>query len=62
MDLNFFKDHLFDLINDSQLLCVRDIIIKDREDRLIVLLEDGTSIDVVCSISTQADASAQGSL
>lgn len=53
MELNYFKGHLFDLINDSQLLCIRDIITKDKEDKLIVLLEDGTAVDVVCSISTQ---------
>ena len=50
MELNYFKDHLFDLINDSELLCIRDIITKDK---LIVVLEDASVFEVACSIHKQ---------
>ena len=32
MDLNFFKDHLWDMINDDYLLDVRNIISNDKEN------------------------------
>ncbi len=48
MELNYFKDHLFDLINESSLLSIRDIITKDMEDMLIVFLEDGSAFEVIC--------------
>lgn len=41
MELNYFKDHLFDLINESSLLSIRDIITKDMEDMLIVFWRMG---------------------
>ena len=53
LELNYFKDHLFDLVNDSELLCIRDIITKDKEDKFIVVLEDGSVFEVACSIHKQ---------
>lgn len=43
MDLNFFKDILFDLINESDALDVADIQCDDRANTFTVLMKDGTS-------------------
>ena len=48
-DLNFFKDHLWDLINMDDMFDVRDIESNDKEDYFIVTLFDGSKFKVVCS-------------
>ena len=41
MDLNYFKDVLFDLINDSFRLDIVDIISNDKENTFIIKTEGG---------------------
>ncbi len=48
MELNYFKDHLFDLINESPLLSIHDMVATDKEDKLLVILNDGTQFEIVC--------------
>ena len=42
MELDYFKDHLFDLLNESDLLDVKDIEDDTVENRFIVTLNDGS--------------------
>ncbi len=48
MDLNYFKDLLFDVINESDKMNVDDIISNDKEHTFIVLL-NGKSYLLKCS-------------
>ncbi|MBQ6431364.1 MAG: hypothetical protein IJJ99_05780 [Oscillospiraceae bacterium] len=43
MDVNYFKDILFDLMNESDALDVADIQSDDRANTFTVLMKDGTS-------------------
>ena len=42
MDLNFFKDHLWDMINEDDTLDVRDIISNDKENWFEVKVYGGS--------------------
>lgn len=42
MDINEFKDRLFDAINDADNLPVQDLVLEDRKDKIQVYLEDGS--------------------
>ncbi len=46
MDLNHFKDILFDLMNESDELNVEDIQSDDKANRFVVTVEDGASFVV----------------
>lgn len=48
MELNEFKDRLFDLINDTNNLPIQDISVKDKENQIIIYLTDGTCFTVTC--------------
>lgn len=47
--LNFFKDHLWDLINEDNVFDVKDIESNDKEDYFIVTVYDGSKYKIVCS-------------
>ncbi len=47
MELNYFKDILFDLINDSD-HDISDIIVNDRENLLWVIMGDGSIFRLHC--------------
>ena len=47
MDINEFKDRLFDAINDADNLPIQDLELEDREDRIQVSLEDGSKFVVL---------------
>ena len=49
MDINVFKDILWDLINESDALDVSDIQSIDKENRFIVTVRDGSSFQVQVS-------------
>lgn len=51
MDLNEFKDRLFDLINESSDLLVSDITVNDRENTIKVYLQDHSVFTIACSVS-----------
>lgn len=48
MDLNYIKDHLFDLLNESDLLDVRTIEADDRRDTFRVTVADGSVFEIIC--------------
>ena len=41
MELNYVKDHLFDLLNESDLLDVSDIICDDKKGTFEIVVHDG---------------------
>lgn len=46
MDINYFKDILFDLINESNALDIDDIQSDDRANKFLVFTKDGTAFSV----------------
>lgn len=42
MDLNFFKDKLFDVINESDELDIADIQADDDKDLFLIVMKDGS--------------------
>lgn len=48
MELNYFKDKLFDLINESDELDIADIETEDRKDLFTVTMGDGSVFKVMC--------------
>ena len=42
MDLNYFKDKLFDVINESDELDIADIQADDEKDLFMVVMKDGS--------------------
>ncbi len=48
MELNYFKDVLFDLMNESDALPIAQIAVYDRENRFEVVCTDGSVIEVTC--------------
>ena len=46
MDINFFKDQLFDLINESNELDVADIQSDDKNNTFKIKVTDGSSFTV----------------
>lgn len=48
MDLNYFKDTLFDLLNDSDQLDLSDITADDRNNLFTVCTADGSTFEILC--------------
>lgn len=48
MTLDYFKDKMFDLLNEADSFEVADIEAKDAENSLSVLLKDGSQFEVEC--------------
>ncbi len=48
MDLNYFKDTLFDLLNESDELDLADIEADDAQNLFIVSTTDGSVFEVTC--------------
>lgn len=48
MELNYFKDKLFDLLNDSEDLEIVDLNVDEKNNRLIVKTEDGNIFEILC--------------
>lgn len=48
MELNYFKDKLFDLLNDSEDLEIVDLNVDEKNNRLIVKTEDGNTFEILC--------------
>ena len=46
MALTFFKDVLFDLINECEQFDIRSINAYDRENRFVVHTEDGKELEI----------------
>lgn len=48
MELNYFRDKLFDLLNDSEEMGIADLDADERNSLLTVKTEDGTVFEIVC--------------
>ncbi len=52
MELNCFKDKLFDLLNDSEGMGIADLNADDRNNLIAVRTEDGNVFEIVCRKAT----------
>ena len=48
MELNYFRDKLFDLLNDSEGMGIADLNADIQNNLLIVRTEDGNVFEIVC--------------
>ncbi len=48
MELNYFRDKLFDLLNDSEGMGIADLNADERNSLLTVRTEDGDVFEIVC--------------
>ena len=48
MELDYFKDQLFDLLNESDAMDISDITADDRHDLFIVSTADGGQFELLC--------------
>lgn len=48
MELNEFKDRLFDILNETDDLPIADIIFHDRRNEINILLDDHSSFIIKC--------------
>lgn len=49
MQINEFKDRLFDILNDTEGLPIADMIIDDRKNEIKILLDDHSFFVIKCS-------------
>lgn len=52
MELNYFRDKLFDLLNDSEGMRIADLNADERNSLLTVRTEDGDAFEIVCRQAT----------
>lgn len=52
MELNYFKDKLFDLLNDTDELDIADLNVEDRKNRLTITMADGSIFEIQCQSIT----------
>ena len=55
MELNYFKDKLFDLLNESDGLGIADLNTEDRKNLFTVTTEDGSVFELVCREATEKE-------
>jgi len=48
MELNEFKDRLFDIINETNNLPISDIVMDDNRNLMKIYLSDGTLFTITC--------------
>lgn len=48
MKLNYFKDKLFELLNEAEEMRIKNITTHDREDKFTVEILDGSLFEVKC--------------
>lgn len=48
MELNYFKDKLFDILNDSDELDITDIFTDDKKDLFTVVTAGGDKFELLC--------------
>lgn len=48
MELNYFRDKLFDLLNDSEGMGIAGLNADERNSQLTVRTEDGDVFEIVC--------------
>lgn len=52
MKLNYFRDKLFDLLNDSEGMGIADLNADERNSLFTVRTEDGDVFEIVCRQAT----------
>ena len=52
MELNYFRDRLFDLLNDSEGMGITDLNTDERNGLLTVMTDDGNVFEIVCQQAT----------
>ncbi len=55
MELEFFQDILFDLINDCDQYEPADLTVEDQEHRIIATLQSGTVLEIKLRNISQPD-------
>lgn len=53
MELNYFKDKLFDLLNETDELDITDLNMEDRKNLLTVTMSDGSTFEIICQTAAQ---------
>ena len=48
MELNYFRDRLFDLLNDSEGMGIANLNANERNSLLTVRTEEGNVFEIVC--------------
>ena len=48
MDLNYFKDKLFDIINENNDMDISDTITDDKNNKFIVVIADKSIFEIEC--------------
>ncbi len=48
MELNYFRDRLFDLLNDSEGMGIADLNADERNSLLTVRTENGNVFEIIC--------------
>ena len=48
MERNYFRDRLFDLLNDSEGMGIADLNVDERNSLLTVRTENGNVFEIVC--------------
>ena len=48
MELNYFRDRLFDLLNDSEGMGIADINVNDQNRPLAARTKNGNVFEIVC--------------
>ena len=54
MDLEYVKDHLFDLLNESDVLNITDIQSLHRENGFRITVSDGSVFSITCRKEAEA--------
>ena len=55
MEINYFRDKLFDLLNDSEGMGIADLNTDTQNNLLIVRTEDGNIFEIVCQQATDKE-------
>lgn len=53
MELNYFKDRLFDLLNETDELDIADLNVEDKKNLLTVTMSDGSVFEIMCQTAAQ---------
>lgn len=46
MELNYFEDEIFELLNETDSMEINDIETYDRENKFVVSLQDGSAFEI----------------
>lgn len=48
MELDYFRDRLFDLLNDSEGMGIADLNVDEKNSLITVRTEEGNTFEIVC--------------